>query len=374
MERLPSKPRPDWRDKLEQMGFSFHSLDGVYWNESACYRFSADEIDMLEETTAELHRLCRAAVGFALANGLWDELRIPRDFGDWIKESWHKGEPSLYGRFDLAYDGRNPPRLLEYNADTPTSLIEAAIAQWHWLQELHPDDDQFNSLHEKLIERWREMAGRLPQPVHFACIRGNEEDRVNLEYVADTALQGGIDARFLHIEDIGLDAEGRFVDLAKQRIATLFKLYPWEWMVREKFGAALRTGAMAVVEPPWKMILSNKALLPLLWELFPDHPNLLPAYFDPAPLGGRYVEKPVFSREGADIVVHEGGRTRRGNADGYGAEGFVYQALAQLPDFGGRYPVIGSWIVGDEPAGMGIREDATPITTNTGHFLPHYFA
>jgi glutathionylspermidine synthase len=207
--------------------------------------------------------------------------------------------PSLYGRFDLSYDGRNPPKLLEYNADTPTSLIEAAIAQWHWLQELHPDEDQFNSLHERLIARWQALAGspvQLAQPVHFACVRDSEEDRVNLEYLADTALQGGLDVCFLHIEDIGLDAEGC------------------------------------------------------------------------------YVAKPVFSREGADIALHDGARVLHGKADAYGAEGFVYQALAPLPAFDGRYPVIGAWVVGDEPAGMGIREDATPITTNTSHFLPHYFS
>ncbi len=374
MERLASPPRADWKAQFERMGFSFHSLDGTYWNEAACYRFSADEIDQIEAAAVELQRLCRAAVGFALANDLWEALRIPRTHGEWIRASWQKGELSLYGRFDLCYDGRHPPKLLEYNADTPTSLVEAAIAQWQWLQELHPDEDQFNSLHERLIERWKTLAGTLRQPVHFACVRDSEEDRVNLEYVADTALQAGIDARFIHVEDIGLDAGGAFVDLAGQRIASLFKLYPWEWMLRERFGQALPACGTAFIEPPWKAALSNKALLPLLWELFPDHPNLLPAYFEAAPLGDRYVAKPIFSREGADIALHDGPRVLRGKPDAYGAEGYIYQALATLPDFDGRYPVIGAWMIGDEPAGMGIREDATPITTNTSHFLPHYFS
>lgn len=374
MERLASPPRADWKASFERMGFSFHSLDGTYWNEAACYRFSADEIDEIEAAAAELQRLCRAAVGFALANDLWEALRIPPEHAEWIRASWRKGEPSLYGRFDLCYDGRHPPRLLEYNADTPTSLVEAAIAQWHWLQELHPDEDQFNSLHERLIERWKTLAGSLRQPVHFACVRDSEEDRVNLEYVADTALQAGIDARFIHVEDIGLDAGGAFIDLAGRRIETLFKLYPWEWMLGEKFGPSLPSSGTAFIEPPWKAALSNKALLPLLWELFPGHPNLLPAYFEAAPLGGRYAAKPIFSREGADIVLHDGECELRGKTDAYGAEGYIYQALAPLPEFDGRYPVIGAWMVGDAPAGMGIREDATPITSNTSHFLPHYFA
>lgn len=373
MERLAATARHDWREKFEQMGFSFHSLDGVYWDESVCYRFGAAEIDLLEAATAELHRLCRAAVGFALANDLWEELRIPARYGDFVKRSWRDGELSLYGRFDLAYDGTHAPKLLEYNADTPTSLIEAAIAQWHWMQELHPDADQFNSLHERLISRWREIGRGLRQPVHFACVRDNEEDRVNLDYLADTALQAGLDVRFLNVEDIGLDQAGRIVDSANRAIDTLFKLYPWEWLVRERFGPALPTAQLRMIEPPWKMVLSNKALLPLLWEMFPDHPNLLPAYFDADALGERFVAKPIFSREGADLVLHDGATQLSGTADGYGAEGFVYQALAQLPCLDGKYPVIGAWIVGDDPAGIGIRESDTPITGNLSRFVPHYF-
>jgi len=373
MQRLAATERRDWREKFEQMGFSFHSLDGVYWDESVCYRFSADEIDVIESAAAELQRLCRSAVGFALANGLWDELRIPARYGDYIKRSWQDGEMSLYGRFDLAYDGQQPPKLLEYNADTPTSVVEAAIAQWHWLQELHANADQFNSLHERLIDRWREIAPTIRQPVHFACVRGNEEDRVSVDYLADTAIQAGLDARFLYVEDIGLDAAGRFVDAANRAIDSLFKLYPWEWLLRERFGPALPTARLRMIEPPWKAVLSNKALLPLLWELFPDHPNLLPAYFEAEPLGERFVAKPVFSREGADLVLHDGATQLSGAPDGYGGEGFVYQALAPIPCFDGKYPVIGAWIVGDNPAGIGIRESDTPITGNLSRFVPHYF-
>ena len=61
--------------------------------------------------------------------------------------------PSIYGRFDLRYDGAGPAKLLEYNADTPTTLLEASILQWNWLKDTHEGDDQWNSLHEKLVER-----------------------------------------------------------------------------------------------------------------------------------------------------------------------------------------------------------------------------
>ena len=375
MNRELSPERPHWREKFEELGFHFHSLDGRYWDERACFAFTAQEIDKLEAVTEELHAMCIAAVGHVLAEGRLAELAIPQAFHDYVTRSWHAGEPSLYGRFDLRYDGESEPKLLEYNADTPTALIEAAIAQWNWLEETRAGRDQFNSLHEKLIERWKAIGGRLPRgsALHFACVRDNPEDHGNVEYLRDTALQAGIDARFIYIEDIGWDEPAQsFVDLEEAGIRALFKLYPWEWMLREAFGAHLDRSGIALIEPAWKMILSNKGLLPILWELFPDHPNLLPAYFEPGRVAGDSVEKPLYSREGANVTIRTQSGTRH-SIGTYGAEGYIHQAYAPLPNFGGGFVVIGSWIVGDAAAGIGIREDSSPITRNTSRFLPHYF-
>jgi glutathionylspermidine synthase len=152
----------------------------------------------------------------------------------------------------------------------------------------------------------------------------------------------------------------------------LCKLYPWEWLAGEDFGPHLVASSLRVIEPAWKMLLSNKGLLPILWELFPDHPNLLPAYFEPGRIRGDYVEKPLLSREGANVVIHRGGQTIAADGE-YGEEGRIYQAYAPIPRFGDDYVTVGAWIVGDEPAGIGLREDASPITRNTSRFVPHYF-
>ena len=375
MNREPLSERPRWRETFEELGFHFHSLDGRYWDERACFSFTSAEVDKLEAVTEELHAMCIAAVGHVLAERRLGELAIPEAFHDYVTRSWHAGEPTLYGRFDLCYDGKGEPKLLEYNADTPTALIEAAVAQWNWLQEAKPGRDQFNSLHEKLIGRWRAIGARLPRgaALHFACVRDNPEDLGNLEYLRDTALQADIDARFIHIEDIGWDAPAQsFVDLDEGGIRALFKLYPWEWMVREEFAGHLLEADVAMIEPAWKMILSNKGILPILWELFPGHPNLLPAYFEAGRIAGDSVEKPLYSREGANVTIRTQAATRH-SIGTYGAEGYIHQAYAPLPNFGGGYVVIGSWIVGEAAAGIGIREDSSPITRNTSRFLPHYF-
>jgi glutathionylspermidine synthase len=141
------------------------------------------------------------------------------------------------------------------------------------------------------------------------------------------------------------------------------------------FGARLQVAPTRWIEPPWKAVLSNKGILPLLWEMFPNHPNLLPAFFEDDPraaeLGTSYVRKPIYSREGANITLVSGGVSLDEQAGPYGAEGFVRQALSPLPNFSGFYPVVGSWLVNHEPCGLSIREDESPITGNSSRFLPH---
>lgn len=377
MKRESLIPRPDWPKKMEDLGFHYHSIDGIYWDERACYALTAAEVDMLEATTNELHQLCIAAAQHVIDRDLFDKFAIPPTIVPFIKESWERDDWTLFGRFDLAWDGRSPPKMLEYNADTPTALLEASVAQWYWLQDVKPDCDQFNSLHEKLIAQWQRIREAAGDVVHFTAVGASDEDVGNLDYMRDVATQAGIDARFIDIADIGWDAVTKqFVDTEQQHIEALFKLYPWEWLVREAFGNNLLTADTMFIEPAWKMLLSNKAILPILWELNPSHPNLLPAYFEPQRFATDYVKKPLLSREGANIELHAGDATVSTDGD-YGAEGFIYQAHHALPNFAANgeanYMVVGSWIVGDEAAGIGIREDESPITKNTSRFVPHYF-
>ena len=264
----------------------------------------------------------------------------PEGFWTLIAASWKRRDPTLYGRIDLRFDGNGPAKLLEYNADTPTSLFEAAVFQWTWLEQaaerqiIPRDADQYNSIHERLIEAWRKVgAGR---HLHLSGILSNVEDAGTLQYLEDVARQAGLDTTMLDIEQVGLRDNGAFVDMDERDIELAFKLYPWEWMFRETFGARLKGSSTRWIEPPWKAILSNKGILPLLWAMFPNHPNLLPAFFEDDPnaakLGTSYVRKPLFSREGANVTLVSGGEALEQHEGPYGAEGFIRQALAPLPN------------------------------------------
>jgi glutathionylspermidine synthase len=384
LKRIAIGERPGWQAEAEAMGFTWHHEGGEpYWDESAYYAFTLDQIEQgIEAPTAELHAMCLELVDAAMdSERIMDRLAIPAEHRDYIADSWDDRSPSLYGRFDFAYDGTGPAKLLEYNADTPTSIYETGYFQWHWLEartadgSLPADADQFNSLHEKLIARFRAILAPAGQ-LHFASVPDHVEDRQTVRYLEDLAGQAGIVPKFVGIESVGLDAQGRFIDEDGFVIRAIFKLYPWEDMLREPFAAGLARSGTMFIEPPWKAILSNKAILPLLWERHPGHPNLLPAFFadDPAgaaSLGDSYVKKPLFSREGWDIELVDAGRALHGPSGGYGTEGYVLQGLARLPCYDGNYPVVGSWVVGTEPAGASIREDTGPITRNLSRYVPH---
>ena len=373
MQRISIHPRNNWQKAVEQLGFGFHTADSPYWDESAYYAFRAEEIDLIEKATADLWELCLEAVQHVIDNELYSKFAIPKEFVPYIEKTWEEDHPSIYGRFDLCLrDGQ--VKLLEFNADTPTSLYEAGIVQWFWLQDFDKQKDQFNSIHEKLIAYWSYLRSYLHSGnLHFACVRESLEDLTNTEYLRDCAIQSGLDTRLLFIDDIGWDNfNSVFVDRQDQPISNIFKLYPWEWLIHEEFGPHLLTDLNKIfwIEPAWKMILSNKAILPILWELFPDSPWLLPAYFERGRLSD-YVCKPILSREGANIEVVQSGNVLQQTGGEYGEEGFVYQQFFALPDFDGKRPVLGSWVIGQEPAGMGIRESDNLVTDNLSRFIPH---
>lgn len=385
MFRMPCQPRKGWQQLANEFGFHFHTMYGEpYWDESAYYQFTLAQIENdIEDPTAELHQMCLAVTEDVVnSEELLTRFCIPEQHWDLVRNSWNERDPSLYSRLDLVYSGKGPAKLLENNADTPTSLYESGFWQWLWLSQnvdagklaLHAD--QFNSLQEKLVHRFREIALHYNiNQLHMACCKDTVEDRGTVQYLQDCAKEAGLMADFVFIEDIGLADTGVFTDLADAPITDCFKLYPWEFMLREEFGDVLEDAKVNWLEPAWKSIISNKALLPQLWKKFKGHPNLLPAYFSDETnanrLSGKWIKKPLFSREGANVSIIEGGVENVLSDGPYGEEGFIVQAFEPLPVFEGNHTLIGSWLVDDMPAGISVREDASAITQDLSRYLPH---
>lgn len=264
-------PRPNYRAKLNEVGFDYEiTQDKEYWREKVAYEFSREEINQIEKASNTLSEMCFKAVDYIIENNRFADLKIPEKFIPLIKKSWERDDFTLYGRFDLCFKD-NEIKMFEYNADTPTSLLEASLAQYDWMKD-NKLSDQFNFLHEQIIEQWRHYKTRYnPEMLYFATIEENQEDFRTTEYLMDLAHQAGLPVKFIYIDDIGSDGE-YFYDLDDNKIKHLFKLYPWEWLVNENFADVLLKDNCLIIEPIWKMLLSNKALLPILWEMYPNHP------------------------------------------------------------------------------------------------------
>jgi len=426
MQRINLTPRSDWQTKVEGQGLTYHSPSAMephpYWDESAAYHFTAAEIDTLEAAGNQLQTMCLEAAQHVIDKQRYHELNIPPAAVPMIEWAWNKEPPAIYGRFDVSWAGSagQPPKLLEYNADTPTSLLEAAVVQWAWMEDLgthlpHTSflhkPDQFNSIHDRLIAKWKDVKDYLTEPVYFAALEFDEpdpqiakeaaEDHLTVTYLRDTANQAGLQTRHIPLQDIGWNPDRHcFVDtdFDENQMHSIFKLYPWEAMLAEEFGpAALATyQSMTWIEPIWKMLLSNKGILPILWELYPNHELLLPAYFEPVTTPGApllasakwdsaanrltsYVRKPLHSREGANVSIIRPNAQTVENPGPYGDGPFIRQAIAPDAIFQNaagqpRYPVLGLWMIDQDCSGLGVRESPGPITDNLSSFIPHYFS
>lgn len=391
MRRVPSAPRPGWERTVERQGLVYHHWrDGddlrLYWDESACYVLTPAEAAELRTATDELHCMCLVAVDHVVREGRLPELGFAP--GDptvaAIERSWLAGEPSLYGRFDLVYDGTGPPKLLEYNADTPTCLLESAVVAAQWAADTHADDGQFNAVHDHLVAAWAVLRSRLApgqeRPVLHVLHSGGDrygEDYFTAVYLQDTARQGGWDALGMRVEDVRWDEAGAFLDSAGRPITHVFKLYPWEWMLDSDLGPQLLASlpTTAWVEPLWKLVLGSKAVLPVLWELFPESPYLLPAYADGPRDLAAYATKPLLGREGSNVTLVRAGAPVAATDGPYASSPVVYQQLAELPQLvPGSHVVVGSWVVGHLACGLTFRESATPITDERQTFVPHVVA
>jgi glutathionylspermidine synthase len=389
MQRHPIASRHDWRLALRQYPYGTAATPAaVHWDESAHYVFTAAEIDRIEEAANAVYGLIVDAVGHAIDRRLLPLLGYSAEAGALIREDWsrahaHNGgslDPragGLCARLEFAYDGGESLKLVGCHADGPGGLFEAAVVQWNWLEARFPEADQFNGLHETLIERWQALAVGLRgrSRLHLTCATPAAEREGELAYLEALAQEAGLKTTTLPIQDIGWDGS-RFVDQDERAIGWLLKLYPWEALLADPYGAHLGTADLAFVEPPWRIPASNHGLLALLWELYPEHPHLVPASLTEAELAGR--AGPVLARSmfGLDRPAERLTLNRELLAETPPAAnpgGMVH--LAMPPDFtqDGRRARLQCWMVGDKCLGMAVRESESPLFDADTPLLPHLF-
>lgn len=367
--------------RAEALGFSFHTPEGrEYWARDACYALAPAAVAALEAAARELGGMIDAAVDRIVARGDYDAFGFTPRLAALVEASHRAREPSLYGRFDFRLGHDGTVKLFEFNAETPAALLEAATVQLAWFEETppgadtRPGTDQWNAIDDALVARWPRMG--LPRLVHFAAERQREDEIAQVAYLMATARAAGHDAAFLPVDDISWQDGTGFVTPEGEPLAACFKLYPWDWLEMEEGGRLLPAGRTRWIEPARRMLHASKAVLVTLWEMFPRHPLLLPASLDRAAIDGPAIGKPALGLEGWGMKVDGTGTDESTEvAEGLPPSPTIWQQWAPLPGHatpnGIAYPVMGVWMVGAEPAGLGIREGDDRVTTFEDRFVPH---
>lgn len=364
--------------RAEALGFTFHTPDGrEYWARDACYAVTPEAVATMEAAARELNGMIAAAVDRVVTRGDYAAFGFTPRLAALVEDSHRLREPSLYGRFDFRLDPADGSvKLYEFNAETPAALLEAATVQLAWFEETPdaPGSDQWNAIDDALVARWPRM--NLPRRIHFAAERDREDEIAQVAYLMATARAAGHEAEFLPVDDISWQAETGFVTPDGAPLAACFKLYPWDWLDAEEGGRLLPLGRTRWIEPARRMLHASKAILVTLWEMFPRHPLLLPASLDRAAIDGPAIGKPALGLEGWGMTVEGTARDESTEvAEGLPPSPTIWQQWAPLPGHatskGLAYPVMGVWMVGDEPAGLGIREGDDRVTTFEDRFVPH---
>ncbi|EAH5177318.1 glutathionylspermidine synthase family protein [Campylobacter lari] len=382
------KVNPLEKSYLDQIGFSWHTdNDGSDYLDSNLVCVSENEANAYYEAVNELYDMFVAAAQEVIDNNRFDELGIPFNLIDAIKMSWENDVHwHLYGRFDLAggLDGK-PIKLIEFNADTPTSLFESAILQWAILKQNNFDESsQFNNIYEALKDNFKRLI-TLEEDVSefekyyegwkilFSSIAGSNEDMITTKLLAHIASEAGFESEFSFIDEVEFSPEGVFKN--DVNFEYFFKLIPWESIaIEEGELAMLLTQIMQnqkaiILNPAYTLLFQSKGIMKILWELYPNHPLLLETSNEPL-VGKKCVKKPVFGREGANVSIIEsnGDVSFQTNGD-YQNNRFVYQEFAEFNKNENDYYQAGVFFA-YEGCGLGFRKGGL-VLDNYSKFVGH---
>lgn len=351
---------------------------------------SQSEITTYSQACEELYAMLERAAQEVISKRRWRELGIPANAVRIIEHSWENRQrlPLLYGRFDLAgvIDGSSP-KLIEFNADTATILPETIDIQRAQLERAGlAKERQFNDLFahlQKNLIRLRELNPQRASEMLITSL-GHQEDQLNAYVLADAAHQCGFYTQVIPLEDIMFSPDdGIFVEMEPgeyQPFDFLFKLVPWEFLALQEpklldilTQLCLHDKAV-ILNPAYSMLFQSKAILKVLWEMYPGHPYLLRTSDHTDEFRKQaYVSKVIFGREGENIqIIDDTGRAVAKNHGDFGQFPRIHQAYTPLPqDSDGDIYQAGIYYTGQASALSFRRRDGLIIDADA-EFIGHY--
>jgi glutathionylspermidine synthase len=384
------KIKPLSKEFLESIGFYWHTdQDKTSYVADELVVISPEEAEAYYDAANTLYDMFVEAGQYVIDNNLFHELNIPFNLVELIKNSWSNDVHwHLYGRFDFAggVDGK-PIKLLEFNADTPTSLYETAIIQWAMLKANGMNEaEQFNTVFEAIKENFKRLVvlgGETEDfaqyyegwKILFSSIKGSIEDENTVRFLQIAANEAGFHTDFAYVDEVGFNGrEGIFK--GDENFEYWFKLIPWENIAIEEGDLALlldeivREQQAIILNPAYTVMFQSKAFMKVLWELFPNHPLLLETSFEPLK-GKKQVEKRAFGREGANTVIYDASMNVIEKTEGeYGSFKPIYQEYVELPKDDETRSYQAGVFFAYEGCGLGFRRGGL-IMENFSKFVGH---
>jgi glutathionylspermidine synthase len=366
----------DWMLGVDTLPYITNDLVLVRETEAEAYAEAANRLyDMFVE-----------AGQYVIDRNLFSDLAVPDNLIELIRLTWEDDRHlHLYGRFDLSGGLSNSPiQLIEFNADTATSLPETAVVQWAHLKANGMDEAmQFNTVFESLVEnfrRLRELNADLEPTMLLSALRDYPEDDTNISVLGEAAREAGFSVAYQYIDEVEFSPdEGIFQETADgdfYRYSFWFKLVPWEYIAWDEPELAgiltqlVKRRKAVIINPAYTLLFQSKGILKVLWDLFPHHPLLLRTDDKPLPYKD-YVEKVLFGREGANVrIVDRFGKVLSENGGEYADNPKIYQEYTEfMQDYSGNCYQAGVFFAG-EACGLGFRRGSR-IITNTAQFAGH---
>ena len=395
---------PQWIDATKPAGRAYlEMMEGPWLTQNSAdqrsyFCLSESAAREIKHATNELHAMFMHATHKVLKDdALLERFNLPRSIWPRLRQSWNNRRNQMVtGRFDFSVSDRGI-KVYEYNADSASCYYESACLQGPWFDAYGVSEGRCpgKKLHPDLVRAWSKSG--VETLLHIMQDDDPEED-YHAQFMKSAAEEAGIRCTLIRgMDELGWDDQGFVVDANGERILWVWKTWAWETALdqlraecdedetldaigasrikteRPRLVDVLLREEVMVYEPLWTLVPSNKAILPVLWELFPDHPYLLESRYDLDEMMATkgYVVKPIAGRCGHNISIVDGNNAVVKETGGqFGQQDQIYQALCKLPKLGKFNVQLAAFTVDGKYSATSVRVDTSPVITTNSDLLP----
>ncbi|EMM0836776.1 bifunctional glutathionylspermidine amidase/synthase [Enterobacter ludwigii] len=399
--RLKNKRQFDgkWLNENDALQQAYVRANGHFINKDPCQYFTITESAEQEliKATNELHLMYLHATDKVLKDdNLLALFDIPKILWPRLRLSWQwRRHHMITGRMDFCMDERGI-KVYEYNADSASCHTEGGLILEEWVKNGYRGNghNPAEGLLEELTGAWKHSHAR--PFVHIMQDNDVEEDYHAL-FIQRSLLQAGFETKILHgLNALSWDAAGQLIDDEGRHVNCVWKTWAWETAIEqirevsetEYAAVPIRTGHPAgdvrlidvllrpevlVFEPLWTVIPGNKAILPVLWQLFPNHRYLLDTDFEVNDLLKQtgYAIKPIAGRCGSNIdLISAGDEVLDKSSGKFVDRKNIYQQLWCLPKVDGKHIQVCTFTVGGNYGGTCLRGDDSLVVKKESDIEP----